>query len=160
MVLTQLIFAQTKNMIITNLDGSRFCYTISDIDSIIFTTDMGCITDIDGNTYITVKIGNQWWMAENLRVSRYRNGVEIPEEKVTDQNNFSDIEYGARCYYDNDSTTYHNTYGCLYNGYAVYDSRNIAPEGWHVPTIEEYQELIDYLGGSLVANKKLKSKSG
>ena len=103
----------------------------------------GTMTDIDGNVYKTIKIGNQWWMAENLKVTRYRNGDTI--HHVTDIWEWPDLTTGAYCPYKNDDK-YIVTYGYLYNWYALNDSRNIAPEGWHVPTDEEWKELEKYLG--------------
>jgi len=103
------------------------------------------VTDIDGNVYTTVKIGDQWWTAENLKVAHYRNGEEVPE--VTDNTAWTGVSTGARCSYDN-SETNADTYGYLYNWYAVNDSRSIAPEGWHVPTDEEWKQLEMYLGMS------------
>ncbi len=113
----------------------------------------GTVTDIDGNVYQCVKIGDQWWMAENLKVTHYRNGEAIPN--VTDGSEWSNLTTGAWCAYNNDNGNV-STYGLLYNWYAVDDSRNIAPESWHVPTDEEWQTLVDYLGGSSVAGGKLK----
>ena len=95
----------------------------------------GMLTDIDGNIYKTVQIGNQIWMAENLRVSRYRNGDLIPN--VTDNEKWGEFETGAWCNYDNNPNL-NSEYGKLYNWYAVADSRNIAPAGWHVPTDAEW----------------------
>jgi uncharacterized protein (TIGR02145 family) len=103
------------------------------------------VTDIDGNVYQTVKIGNQWWMAENLKVTYYRNGVAIPN--VTDATDWYNLKTGAYCNYNND-TNYVVYYGRLYNGYAINDSCNIAPEGWHVPCDEEWKTLEKYLGMS------------
>jgi uncharacterized protein (TIGR02145 family) len=105
-------------------------------------------TDIDGNTYFTVKIGDQCWMAQNLKVTKYRNGDPIPN--VTDNaewTNFGEAGTGAFCNYDNDEGNV-EAYGRLYNWFAVADSRNIAPEGWHVPTDEEWKQLEMYLGMS------------
>lgn len=113
----------------------------------------GTVTDIDGNVYQTVTIGTQVWMAENLKVTHYRNGDAIPN--VTDNGTWSGLTTGAYCAYNNDENNV-ATYGRLYNWYAVADSRNIAPAGWHVPTDEEWQTLVDYLGGSSVAGGKLK----
>ena len=113
----------------------------------------GTVTDIDGNVYQTVKIGDQWWMAENLKVTHYQNGDFIPN--VTDDNQWINLTTGAYCNYDNDSTNV-ATYGRLYNWYAVADSHNIAPAGWHVPSDAEWQTLVDYLGGDTVAGGKLK----
>ncbi|MCK4448089.1 MAG: fibrobacter succinogenes major paralogous domain-containing protein, partial [Candidatus Marinimicrobia bacterium] len=107
--------------------------------------ETGTVTDIDGNTYQTVKIGDQWWMAENLKVTHYRNGDPIPN--VTDNTDWSNLTTGAYCNYDNNAS-YVTTYGRLYNWYTVNDSRYIAPSGWHVPTDEELKELEMYLGMS------------
>ena len=110
-----------------------------------FTTVSGTVTDIDGNVYQTVTIGAQVWMAENLKVTHYRNGDPIPH--VTDSATWSGLTSGAYCEYNNDPSNV-ATYGRLYNWYAVYDSRNIAPEGWHVPTDEEWKQLEMFLGMS------------
>jgi uncharacterized protein (TIGR02145 family) len=105
----------------------------------------GTVTDIDGNIYQTVKIGDQWWMAENLKVTHYRNGNPIPN--VTDGTTWSGLSTGACCDFINDPLNV-ATYGRLYNWYAVDDSSNIAPEGWHVPSDEELKQLEMYLGMS------------
>ena len=113
-----------------------------------FTTNgevTGTVTDIDGNVYQTLVIGNQEWMIENLKVTHYRNGDLIPN--VTDNNQWLNLLTGAYCFWLNDSS-YVETYGNLYNWFAVDDSRNIAPDGWHVPTDEEIQVLEIYLGMS------------
>ncbi|RQV93692.1 MAG: hypothetical protein EH224_11915, partial [Calditrichaeota bacterium] len=115
--------------------------------------EKGKVTDIDGNIYIVTKIGDQWWMAENLKVTHYSNGDSIPN--VTDNSEWGGLTTGAYCNYNNDSTNV-PTYGRLYNWYAVDDSRNIAPAGWHVPTDSEWQIMVEYLGGSTVAGGKLK----
>lgn len=103
------------------------------------------MTDQDGNVYQTVKIGDQWWMAQNLKVTHYRNGDVIPN--VTDNTEWANLNTGAYCVYDNDESNV-ETYGYLYNWYTVDDYRNIAPEGWHVPTDDEWKELEMYLGMS------------
>jgi len=100
--------------------------------------------------YQTVKIGNQWWMTENLKVTHYRNGDAIPN--VTDAREWSNLTTGAYCSYDNDANNV-ATYGSLYNWYSVNDSRNIAPEGWHVPSDAEWQTLVDYLGFAFSGGK-------
>jgi len=97
------------------------------------------VVDIDGNIYETVKLGDQVWMTENLKVTHYRNGDPIP----TDWPSFS----GAFTIYGNDLPNA-EIYGNLYNWHAVSDSRNIAPEGWHVPTDAEWQELEMAIGMS------------
>ena len=118
-----------------------------------FTAGMGTVTDIDGNIYKTVIIGSQWWMAENLKVTHYRNGDPIPN--VTNETNWSDLwglKKGAYCEYSNNVEIV-STYGRLYNWYAVADNRNIAPEAWHIPTDIEWKQLEIYLGmGEAEAN--------
>lgn len=107
--------------------------------------ETGTVTDIDGNVYQTIQIGNQRWMMENLKVTRYRNGDAIPN--VTGSTDWSNLTTGARCAYDNDENNV-ATYGRLYNWYTADDSREIAPAGWHLPTDDEWKELEMYLGMS------------
>lgn len=103
------------------------------------------VTDIDGNVYQTLMIGTQVWMAENLKVTHYRNGNPITNE--TNPYIWEDLTTGAYCNYNNDENNV-AVYGRLYNWYAVVDFRNIAPAGWHVPTDEEWKQLEIYLGMS------------
>jgi uncharacterized protein (TIGR02145 family) len=103
------------------------------------------VTDIDGNVYKTVTIGTQVWMAGNLKVTRYRNGDTIPN--ITGNTQWSNLTTGARCSYGNNDANI-ETYGLLYNWYAVDDSRGLAPAGWHVPSDDEWKELEMYLGMS------------
>lgn len=108
-------------------------------------TSSSTVTDIDGNVYQTITIGAQVWMAENLKVTRYRNGDAIPN--ITDDDSWSFSRNGGYCEYNNDIGNV-STYGRLYNWYAVVDSRNIAPDGWHVPTDEDWKQLEMHLGMS------------
>lgn len=103
------------------------------------------ITDIDGNVYQTINIGNQLWMAENLKVTHYRNGDAIP--KVTIDSEWGNHSAGQYCSYENSDNNV-LTYGWLYNWYATNDSRGLAPEGWHIPSDDEWKELEMYLGMS------------
>lgn len=103
------------------------------------------VTDIDGNAYHTVKIGDQWWMAENLKVTHYRNGDTIPN--VTVDRQWTGLNSGAYCYFDN-NPSYGSTYGYLYNWFAVDDPRSLVPEGWQVPSDEECKQLEIHLGMS------------
>ncbi len=112
------------------------------------------VTDVEGNSYKTVKIGDQWWMAENLKTTKYRNGDPIPN--VTSNVEWSALTTAAYSCYNNDFATYGEVYGMFYNWYAVADSRNIAPLGWHVPTDAEWETMNSYLGGGSVAGGKLK----
>jgi uncharacterized protein (TIGR02145 family) len=119
--------------------------------------ERGTMTDIDGNVYVTVKIGTQWWMAENLKVTRYRNGDSVTA--VSDSTEWCKLTSGASCYYQDDPD-YLLKYGRLYNWYAVSDNRNIAPEGWHIPAETDWWTLRNYLGGiDSDAGKKLKDKN-
>jgi uncharacterized protein (TIGR02145 family) len=115
----------------------------------------GSMTDQDGNVYKTIQVGNQTWMAENLRARRYRNGEVIP--LVTNNATWSNLFMGATCWYNNDSAAYNCPYGKLYNWYAVADSREVCPTGWHVPTFAEVETLRSTLGGFLIAKGKMKS---
>jgi uncharacterized protein (TIGR02145 family) len=125
-----------------------------------FTTTSSFITDADGNIYTSVTIGTQEWMVENLRTSKYSDGTSIPN--VTDGGEWVDLEIGAWCHFDNDSSQYEATYGKLYNWYAV-ETGKLCPTGWHVPTDSEWTVLTDYLaadGHSGAEGNALKSTSG
>jgi uncharacterized protein (TIGR02145 family) len=119
------------------------------------------VTDIDGNTYQTVTIGNQVWMKENLKTSKYRNGDVIAEVSDSAQwaaiwNNGNPTGQAAWCYYNNDAAN-NTTYGKLYNWYVVADPRGLCPAGWHVPTAGEWNILETFLGGNNLAGGKMKS---
>jgi uncharacterized protein (TIGR02145 family) len=101
----------------------------------------GTVNDVDGNVYHTVKIGNQVWTVENLRTTKYNDGTTIPE--VTSETEWSNIRTGAYCNYDNQENQA-ATYGKLYNWHAV-NTGKLAPEGWHVPTSDEWTILENYL---------------
>lgn len=108
------------------------------------------VTDIDGNVYGTVTIGGQVWMSENLRTTRYANGDRIPTGLVN--NEWENTTEGAYGVYPHDNVPgissdeeMAEAYGYLYNGYTVLDDRGICPEGWRVPSDEDFTELSDYL---------------
>lgn len=101
--------------------------------------------DSEDDSIKTVQIGEQVWMAENLKVTHYRNGEPIPN--VPDNDEWINLLSGAYCNYDNDAGNV-ATYGRLYNWYALNDSRGLAPEGWHVPSDEEWKQLEMFLGMS------------
>ncbi len=117
--------------------------------SIQFNPDLtyGNMTDIDGNVYKTITIGTQTWMAENLKTTRYRNGNPI--QNITDNSTWEKDTTGAYCNILNNSN-YTINFGRLYNWYSVNDSRNIAPEGWHVPTEIEWHILLLYLDANAI----------
>jgi len=121
--------------------------------------------DGDGNTYATVLIGTQVWMAKNLNTTKYNDGTPIPN--VTDITAWAGLTSGAYCYYNNNvGTDYGAIYGALYNWYAVDNNastksasnggENICPVGWHIPSDADWDILNTYLGGSDVAGGKLK----
>ncbi|MEM4260574.1 MAG: FISUMP domain-containing protein, partial [Candidatus Woesearchaeota archaeon] len=103
--------------------------------------------------YEEVTIGTQTWMKKNLDVTHYRNGDEIPQ--VTDADEWENLTTGAWCYYNNDEAN-GQVYGKLYNWYAINDSRGLAPEGWHIPSTNEWKTLRDYLGNENDAGGPLK----
>ena len=103
----------------------------------------GTVTDIDGNVYKTIKIGSQWWMAENLKAVRFQNGDSIYHETQGQQ--WINLTSEAYCAYLNDDNNA-DVYGLLYNWFAVNDSRGLAPAGWHIPSDEEWKQLEMHLG--------------
>ncbi|MBS9524001.1 fibrobacter succinogenes major paralogous domain-containing protein [Litoribacter alkaliphilus] len=116
----------------------------------------GVVRDAEGNVYKVVKIGNQYWMAENLRSSTFCNGDPLED---AGQPNW-DWEYGndipGAWSFDN-QPEYDIPYGKLYNNRAVVDDRNICPCGYKVPSLDDWRELRDYLGGSEEAPEKMRS---
>ena len=131
------------------------------------------ITDMDGNVYTTIKIGDQTWLRENLKTTKYNDGTPIPN--VTNNDIWTNLSTPAYCWYDNDSVTSKETYGALYNWY-VTDStanggKNVCPQGFHVPTDEEWFILENYVDQTIEnpedvlwrgtdAGTKLKSVTG
>lgn len=115
------------------------------------------VADVDGHVYSTVTIGDQVWMAENLRVVRYRDGTAIPHVRGTPE--WSGLTIGAYCLPEHDPAAQSDRYGVLYNFRATQDSRGLCPGGWHVPTAEEWRSLIDCLGGTESAGGRMKDTS-
>lgn len=110
------------------------------------------VTDLDSNTYVTVKIGSQTWMVENLRTTKFNDNTAIPEIAGNEQ--WATLTTPGYCWYDN-NINYKDPYGALYNWHAVATGK-LAPQGWHVATKEDWEQLINYLGGPTVAGAKLK----
>jgi uncharacterized protein (TIGR02145 family) len=112
------------------------------------------VIDYDDNMYESIQIGDQIWMAENLKVTHYRDGTSISH--VTDNTSWENLYTGAYCIYNNNASNEVDVYGVLYNWYAVNGDtdgdgekdKEIAPEGWHVPTNDEWKEMEMYLGMS------------
>jgi uncharacterized protein (TIGR02145 family) len=104
------------------------------------------VVDADGNKYGTIRIGEHLWMEENLKTTRFNDGTPI--EMVTGYEEWAELESPAYCWYNNDST-HRDTYGALYNWYAV-ETGKLCPEGWHVPTHNEWSSMVpSYIGGAL-----------
>ena len=116
-----------------------------------------CVTDIDGNVYKTVKIGDLIWMAENLKVNRFNDGSIIPQ--IKEEDHWSSTLFAAWCYYNNDST-FNDKYGKLYNWYSLNKAdngnKNVCPVGWHVSTFKETINLETVLGGQNIAGNSIR----
>jgi uncharacterized protein (TIGR02145 family) len=114
------------------------------------------VSDIDGNTYKTIKIGGKTWMAENLRTTRYNDGTEI--QLITEGSRWRDATEGGYCWYNNsEETSFREKYGALYNSYVIAKG-NICPEGWSVPTKEDWLKLREDLGDTTTGGGRLKDK--
>lgn len=145
--------AQTVNVSGKKADGTALLNS-----PLLFTATVTAAPCDDTTTpYTTVTIGSQVWMQKNLNVCKYRNGDDIPQ--VQDPTAWAGLKTGAWCYYAN-STANGTVYGKLYNYYAVKDPRGLAPTGYHIPTDAEWTTLTTFLGGELVAGKKMKAITG
>jgi uncharacterized protein (TIGR02145 family) len=127
------------------------------------------VKDIEGNTYKTIKIGTQIWMAENLRTTKYNDGTNIPivTDSVQWLNNWDNgnlKKQSMMCWYNNDRATYSATYGALYNWYAINagtnGNKNVCPTGWHVPSDAEWTTLINYLDSQADGGDKYNEAGG
>lgn len=152
--------AQINNHLIKGwnlLEGSYSIINGKIYSQVVFVTvDDNKVMDIDGNIYNTFQVENQIWMVENLKTTHYRNGEKILE--IKDDNDWVKMKTGAYCNFDNMSFN-SETFGRLYNWYAVNDYRNICPKGWHIPSLNEYTELIKFFGGfNLAANRLINNE--
>lgn len=129
-------------------------YTITDVDSIIFYKPIigPSVTDYEGNIYKIVVIGNQTWMAENLRTTKLNDGTAIPN--ITENSLWANATSSAYCWYDNNST-YKNPNGALYNWYTV-ETNKLCPSGWHVPSTSDW----DILENKIIADGYSVSEAG
>jgi Fibrobacter succinogenes major domain (Fib_succ_major). len=135
---------QHKNVILFSI--TLFCIGLNGLKA-------QTISDIDGNVYKTITIGNQVWMKENLKTTKYNDGKAIP--LVKDDMVWKELTTPAFCWNNNDETANKNKYGALYNWYTV-NTNKLCPRGWHVPANAEWTILTTYLGGESVAGGKLK----
>jgi len=122
-------------------------------DSTFFTQPSPYVVDVDGNKYTNVLIGTQTWMVENLKVRHYREGNPIT---IISNNSDWHLPFAGAGWYNNDSATYNNSYGLLYNGYIANLNVSVCPIGWHVPNDVDWSTLSNYLGGDSIAGGKLK----
>lgn len=136
------IFALTLIIFALYSNGCRKHEKISDL-----------VTDIEGNTYKTVIVGNQVWMAENLKTTRFPDGTVIP--LTEDASAWGNLTTPGYCWYNNDPVTYKDTYGVLYNGIAIATGK-LCPAGWHVPDKQEWRVLREFTGDSIKGGGKLK----
>jgi uncharacterized protein (TIGR02145 family) len=113
----------------------------------------GPVSDVDGNSYSTVAIGTQVWMAENLKTTKLNDSQLVP--LTTSTTDWKTLTTPGYCWYNNDATSYKDVYGAIYNWYSV-STGKLCPTGWHVPSDAEWTILINYLGGSGIAGGKLK----
>lgn len=143
----------TVNASVSNLeDNTTYYFALKAANSLgtvigetkSFKTLEGHLSDIDGNVYKLVKIGDQIWMAENLKVTHYNDGSVIPN--VTDNDAWLNLTTGGYCDYNNDPNN-STIYGRLYNCYTVWTGK-LAPAGWHVPTNNDWDKLFIYVNGN------------
>ncbi len=124
----------------------EFIVTVKDLSYTGNTISAGTVTDIDGNDYWAVKIGNQVWTVENLRTTKYNDGSSIPY--VKSDSDWVNLTTPGYSYFNNMvNTDSIRKFGVLYNWYAI-DNKKLAPVGWHVPTDAEWVTLENYLIGS------------
>ena len=121
--------------------GDQQIFTTLGTDPIIFNPGLtyGSVSDMDGNCYKTIQIGNQSWMAENLKTTKYNDGTDIP--LVTDNTSWYNLTTHGYCWYNNDVAN-KATYGAMYNWYTV-NTGKLCPTGWHVPDIAEWRILCN-----------------
>jgi uncharacterized protein (TIGR02145 family) len=139
------LFAGTYSVVVTDAEAQ----TKTDSTTILQPNETGTVTDVDGNVYKTVKIGNQWWMAENLKTTRYSDGTPI--ENFVYENDTSNIEIYGRLY--RWAAAVRNAPSSNSNPSGI---QGVSPQGWHIPSDAEWQELINYLGEESTAGGKLK----
>jgi uncharacterized protein (TIGR02145 family) len=113
------------------------------------------VADINGNVYKTVKIGEQIIMAENLRTTKFNDGTEIP--LIESSKEWGKLTSPGACWYNEEEDSTRKIFGALYNGYTL-DSGKLCPVGWHIPTLEDFNTLREFLGDTLKAGGMLKDR--
>lgn len=149
--------AYTAKVFATNSKGTSYKeVTFKTLETVIIPPVGGKIKDYDGNEYDTVRIGNQTWTVQNLKVMHYNDGTDIP--LASDNAAWASQAIGAMCYRSNVVSS-KDAYGMLYNFYTTINPKGICPDGWKIPTLDDFTTLVNYLGGKKVAGGKLKSTS-
>lgn len=159
LVTTTMVYNTGDQLLYKGTSGN-YCTVVTDVPTADKTInfDFAACTDSDGNNYKVVKIGTQTWMAENLKTTKYNDGTSIQNDTALYL-----LKTPGYCWYNNDSATYHNKYGVLYNWYTL-TTGVLAPKGWHIPSDDEWRNLVIYLqangynyDSSTGANKYAKS---
>jgi uncharacterized protein (TIGR02145 family) len=112
------------------------------------------VKDIDGNIYLTINVGKQIWIAENLKTTKFNDGKPI--KLVTDDKAWEQSKTAAYCWYKNDIKN-KDVYGALYNWYTIKTGK-LCPKNWHVPTASEWESMLTFLGDPSEAGDKLKEE--
>jgi uncharacterized protein (TIGR02145 family) len=164
--IVEMNYSPGERLIYTAISG-EYRTTITDIPdktrTIVF--DLISVADRDTNNYHVVEIGEQLWMDENLKTTRYRDGNSIP--LVEDNAEWSNLSTPGYSWYNQNEETFKNPYGALYNGYSV-GTGKLCPTGWHIPTVDEWNSMNDYLaindfgymGDQGATAKSIASKTG
>lgn len=134
--------------------GQALSFT-THLTGIKFNADLiyGAVSDVDGNTYKTIPIGSQVWMAQNLKTTKFADGSGIP--LVTDYPTWANSVTSGYCWFVNNDSMFADIYGAYYNWFAV-NTGKLCPTGWHVPSDSEWQNLVTFLGGERSAGSKIK----
>ena len=143
-------------------EGTTYHFRIKGVNSLVTTygddktfvaSGPAPVIYIEGNVYSVIQIGTQIWMAENLKTTKYNDNSDIPN--VTDNNTWIALSTPGFCWYNNDASTDKNTYGALYNWYAV-NTGKLCPSGWHVTSDDEFTTFTNFLGDINYAGGKIK----
>ena len=129
------------------------------LSSVFITSCTGGMKDIDGNIYSSIKVRNQVWSQQNLKVSRFRNGDSIPEVSSKEEWARYTAEGKPACCTVMNEPQNGVKYGKLYNWFAVNDPRGLAPKGWHIPTDDEWTRITNAYGGSIMAAMNMRVSS-
>ena len=169
-ILTAVLVIYAQNMHIHKKDRTIITIPVSEIDKVTYSSSSPSVTasapagigpaqnantmmDVEGRYYKTVKIGNKVWMAEDLRTTRLSTGAVIPQIKANDE--WQGMASPAYSWYDNEPDP-GNGHGILYNGYAV-ESGFLCPNGWRIPTLDDWDDLIKNSGTMMIAGGRLKA---